>query len=637
MKKNYIILSLSLLFTVLSFAQTDIERRKIKENYDTEKLEALIQNLKNKNIAKEKRVSAYLNANTNLKRKIVVDGKSYVIYDVQNGKPILRTTHNLKSAIGTRTNKLQTGGSLGLNLDGQNMFIGVWDEESALGTHNEFKDNQTVPQSRVVYPEFNGGPFIGTTSAHATHVAGTLIAKGVDSDAKGMAPEASLRSFDWFNDDAEAATEASNGLLLSNHSYGIAITDAATVGAYVSDARVWDQVAYTAPYYLPVMSAGNDGTTTYTGGRASGYDKLTGNKTSKNSLIVANANPFLIGGGPNYLLNINSGSSQGPTDDNRIKPDIAGDGTNVYSSTNANDSDYSTFSGTSMASPNVSGSCLLLQQYYNQLNSNYMRASTLKALICHTAIDDSRTGPDPIYGWGFLDTEASANLIKDDSDGTALISEILLNNGESYTYQFSVESESELRATICWTDPAGNSSSSPNNVLTPRLVNDLDLRLEHANSTEFFPWKLDASNVASPAVKGDNFVDNIERIDVSSPTNGNYTLTVTHKGNLTNDSQVFSLILTGSNITLSSKKNTISKLKVWPVPATTKLNIDYRKLTEVSKMKLYNINGSLIYEGILPPNSIENFTFDTSNLIKGIYFLNIESGNSKFSKKIIIK
>ena len=637
MNKKNIIFTLSFLFSLCIFGQTKAEREKIMASYDMEQLENLKFILNERFLAKEKRVSAYLMANITEKRKIKVDNKSYVIYDIQDGKPVYRTTYNVNSAKGTRTDKLHNGGSLGLNLEGQNMSIGVWDEESALGTHDEFKDDQVIPQSRVVYPEFNGGPFVGTTSAHATHVAGTLIAKGAMANAKGMAPQAILRSFDWLNDDTEAATEAGNGLLLSNHSYGIPLANviASNIGAYTGDARVWDQVAYAAPFYLPVKSSGNSGTETYSGGQATGYDKLTGNKTAKNALIVANAKPFLFSGG-NFILNINATSSQGPTDDFRVKPDIAGDGSDLFSSTNANNSDYSTFSGTSMASPNVSGSLLLLQQYYNQVNSSYMRAATLKGLVCHTAVDDTRTGPDPIYGWGFLDAEVSANVIADANINAAVISELSIADGGTYTYNFSAAAGSKLSATICWTDPAGTASSSPGNVLSPRLVNDLDVRLEDSNTTVFTPWQLDKTNVAAAAIKGDNNVDNIERIDIASPVAGDFTLTVTHKGTLTNGSQAFSLIVTGASLTLSTEKNQLAESKVWPIPATDKLNIDFKVLPQKSRISLYNMNGSLVFEDFSKPEQ-SGYSINTSKLAKGIYFLNISNINSKFTKKIILK
>lgn len=635
------------LFTCLSFyCQTEAERKKIAASYNMAAIENLKSTLEENNRLKEERISAYLKANLDQTRRTKVNGKVYAIYDVVNGKPVYRSTDNIDSAKATNTDELQPGGGLGLNLEGLNMNIGVWDEESVRGTHDEFKDDQAIPQSRVVYPEFPG-LFFGPISDHATHVAGTLLAKGADADAKGMAPKATLRSYDWEFDDAEALTEAGNGLLISNHSYGFPIFNnsnvqvqaAQNIGAYTSDARTWDEVAFNAPFFLAVMSAGNGGTDTYTGGLGNGFDKLTGNKTAKNILIVANADPFIspVTGEITFLA-INSSSSQGPTDDFRVKPDISGDGTAVYSPFSGSDSAYSTISGTSMASPNVAGSLLLLQEYYNQVNSNYMRAATLKGLVCHTAMDDNtKTGPDGIFGWGLLDAEASANVITDDNNGNAVIREIVLNDSGTYTYQFSADAGSELRATICWTDPAGASSSSPNNVLSPRLVNDLDLRLEDSNSTVFTPWKLDNTNVTAAAIKGDNDVDNIERIDITSPVAGNYTLTVTHKGTLTNSSQAFSLIITGANLTLSAKDNAFANVKVWPVPASTKINISYKTLPQTSKLSLYNINGSLVFKDVLPVSAPNDYAIDTSKFAKGIYFLDIASGNFKYTKKIIIK
>ena len=49
-------------------------------------------------------------------------------------------------------------------------------------------------------------------------------------------------------------------------------------------------------------------------------------------MVVANAsNPYILPNGNLLVLNINPSSSQGPTDDGRIKPDISGDGTSVFS------------------------------------------------------------------------------------------------------------------------------------------------------------------------------------------------------------------------------------------------------------------------------------------------------------------
>ena len=104
----------------------------------------------------------------------------------------------------------------------------------------------------------------------------------------------------------------------------------------------------------------------------------------------------------------NSSSSEGPADDLRIKPDIMGNGTGLYSTYESADAVYSTISGTSMASPNVAGTLLLLQQHYKNVTNNFMKAATLKGLACHTADDAGNIGPDPVFGWGLLNAKKAA-------------------------------------------------------------------------------------------------------------------------------------------------------------------------------------------------------------------------------------
>src|SRR5690606_13980848 len=108
---------------------------------------------------------------------------------------------------------------------------------------------------------------------------------------------------------------------------------------------------------------------------------------SKNNLVVANAMDASVDSNGNLLsVTINGSSSQGPTDDYRIKPDITGNGSGVYSTLDNADNAYGNLTGTSMAAPNVTGSLLLLQEHYKNLNNgNFMRAATLKGLALHTA------------------------------------------------------------------------------------------------------------------------------------------------------------------------------------------------------------------------------------------------------------
>ena len=156
-----------------------------------------------------------------------------------------------------------------------------------------------------------------------------------------------------------------------------------------------------------VVAAGNDGNqNSYNGAPLDGnssYDKLTGHSTSKNNLVVANAQDANIAAdGTLISVSINSSSSEGPTDDYRIKPDITGNGTNVYSTYQNSDTAYNSITGTSMASPNVAGSLLLIQEHYNNTNGSFARAATIKGLALHTADDAGPNGPDAVYGWGLL-------------------------------------------------------------------------------------------------------------------------------------------------------------------------------------------------------------------------------------------
>ncbi len=51
-------------------------------------------------------------------------------------------------------------------------------------------------------------------------MSGTIGARGIDGDARGMANEVIIEAYDWDNDLEEMDAAAADGLLLSNHSYG---------------------------------------------------------------------------------------------------------------------------------------------------------------------------------------------------------------------------------------------------------------------------------------------------------------------------------------------------------------------------------------------------------------------------------
>ncbi len=306
-----------------------------------------------------------------------------------------------------------------------------------------------------------------------------------------------------------------------------------------------DNIVYNAPYYLPVCSAGNDRQSGANNGDG-GYDYLTDKSVAKNAIICAAVNEVLNYTGPSSVV-MSSFSSWGPTDDGRVKPDISAKGVNMLSSVGTSNTAYSNFSGTSMATPNTSGSLILLQQHYNELNGNFMLSSTLRGLALHTA-DEAGTNPGPDYrfGWGLLNTERAAEVISNNGQ-TSEIREIVLTQGQTYSLEVKSDNINDFIASITWTDPAGTvPPQGVNDAFIPALVNDLDLRVTEVGGagTMYMPWKLDPANFSAAATTGDNIVDNIEKIEVGGAT-GNYLIEVTHKGTLTNATQTFSLIVTG--------------------------------------------------------------------------------------------
>jgi hypothetical protein len=549
MRKSYLITA-ALLFFLMggALAQSPAEKQKILQQTNVIRLQQLSMEFGEKQLAEKKRALEIARQKGWQVFISMPDGNFAELQRIDaEGKPVYYVTQsNLTAAQTTRASRLWTGGGLGLELNGQGMIVGEWDGGPTRITHQEFGTRATQ-RDGVPFTTHNGN------TNHATHVAGTMVASGVDGNAKGMAHQATLWANEWNSDESEMAAQASQGLILSNHSYGYnsSFLSQWQFGFYDNTSASWDNIAINAPFYTIVKAAGNDRGAGYNTGapfNTTGYNLITGSACSKNVLVVAAVNGVTNYTGPSSVT-MSSFSSWGPTDDGRIKPDISGMGVNVYSTSSSSNTAYTTMSGTSMASPNVTGTLVLIQQHYKNLNAgNFMRSATLRGLVCHTA-DEAGTAPGPDYrfGWGLLNAERAANVVSQ-RNVSSVIDERTLANNDTYTLNVTaLNSSTPLEVTIVWNDPAG--TPLPNNTLnstSPRLVNDLDVRVTY-NSTTFTPWILDPANPANGATNGDNIRDNIEKIVINNPVAGaTYTITVSHKGTLQGSNpQPYSLIVTG--------------------------------------------------------------------------------------------
>jgi Subtilase family/Cohesin domain len=523
----------------------------------------------------------------------MADGGDYILIGLDGDVPVYYITDNDNAAISTAANLVRNIAPY--NLTGAGFTVGIWDSGSSSTLHQEFG-------GRAIYRD--AAP--QNVRSHSTHVAGTIGAAGVVSRAKGMAPQVTVNSYSSSNDESEMASRAAaypnqtDKIYVSNHSYsksgGWGKNSSGTwywqgtwgnseshyFGLYDGAARDWDTICYNAPYYLPFKSAGNDRndnapptgtefrynyifTATYDPNthpgpdyQKGGYDTISTYSNAKNIMTVGSVNDAVSSGNRSLgNASISSFSSWGPTDDGRIKPDIVANGAGLYS-TNAVDgvplneqniTSYGSKSGTSMSSPNAAGSAILLQEHYGNLFAGgAMRSSTLKGLIIHTCDDLSTAGPDYSFGWGLMNTKAAADQItkySDDPLGWGVVEETLNAASSTHSFQAAWNGIDPIRVTICWTDPPASSISSLNNP-SPRLINDLDIRVyPPGGGAASMPFILDPGNPAQAATTGDNVLDNVEQVNIASPVAGDYTVQVSHKGTLTNNEQIYSLLVSG--------------------------------------------------------------------------------------------
>jgi Subtilase family len=398
-------------------------------------------------------------------------------------------TENLPGKTLHRSNVLNDGPR---NLTGNGVRMGQWDGGKA-GPHLDFL-NRIIIRDNV------------TSDDHHTHVAGTMLGAGlIDPFARGMAPKASLYSYDYNGSvSTEVATSLStDSIVISQNSwgYGDGFVNCTVKDPYNSESRAQDININNYPYFLHVHSAGNSQAVC-----VGGWGTTTG-KAAKNTLVVANVSAADA---------INSSSSFGPTQDGRLKPEISGMGVSVYS-TLPNNQYVGGYTGTSMATPGISGTMAQLFERFRQLNSNSNPiASLMKAVACNTAKDLGNAGPDYKFGFGRINGLQAVRVLETNRYAVNTVA-----NAATNSINISVPAGvTRLRVMLAWSDPAATANANP------ALVNDLDLVVKDPSNVSVLPWTLDPANPANVAVRAANHRDVMEQVTIDNPATGNYTLQV---------------------------------------------------------------------------------------------------------------
>ncbi|OQD44166.1 peptidase S8 [Croceivirga radicis] len=571
-KKAMFLVATSFVFSVATKAQQQVQLEAIKANTNTAKLQELANSFKKEYQITTQRIATQKLVGGLEATRMEKDGTVVALNGFgQDGTPLYYTTHADMTANICRADALYADGFLNANIDGTGMKVGVWDAGVALTSHKEFGGRVSNADNTTEIDN------------HTTMVTGNIVAAGIDSKARGVAYGAEALTHSWSRDKVEVAEAAAEGLLVSNHSYGITSSQVPDwyFGAYIKVSQDWDKIMYNAPYYLMVAAAGNaqnsfDNATPNYGKTQDGFDLLLGFTTAKNNLVVAGVDARIGNDGTVKKANVSGYSSYGPTDDGRIKPDLAGNGTMVYTTGSASNNAYKTAMGTSMAAPGVTGSLILLQQYHESLYGNFMKAATLKGLALHTADDIENPGPDYKIGWGLINTAKAAKVLQS-VDYSSVVKELTLTSGETKTFVYDSNGVDPLMVSVSWTDPeSGVVNRGTLNEMKAALVNDIDVRVTK-NGETYFPWKLNPAKASEPATKGDNTVDPFEKIEIENAS-GSYAITISHKGTLMHGAQDVSLIVSG--VAVSSCKLEAPKGLDLSQVAATGVSVKWDALSE---------------------------------------------------------
>ena len=432
-------------------------------------------------------------------------------------------------------------------LDGSGEMIAIADT----GLDSDHPD--LTGRVAATYTQFGLDPSPADTNAgHGTHIAVTVVGDGTgDSSAQGVAPGANMVMYALEHDptgtfgrigsiydilrDAEQMTAR-----ISVNAWGLN----GNYGQYTADARSVDLFVHDRADLTPLFSIGDNG--------GQGASQITSPSTAKNTIAIGASTTGA--GGTVAAGEVANFSSQGPSLDGRVKPDLVAPGVGVCSglaeeakfpagpsclsgSHSTGNSYYMELSGTSQATAVASGVAALTREFIReQAGVSSPTSSLVKAALINGAQDLGTPDiPNANEGWGQVDLSRTVLPM----DGTTPLNTFFDDNkplspGFGLLYSFSLDPSHGVDITLAWTDEAGSANAPQNQ---PRLVNNMDLVLVDPSGVEWIGNQFAAGVTTSGGTADD--INNVERIRIPagaiSAGQGQWILKVLHSGGTTQD------------------------------------------------------------------------------------------------------
>ncbi len=369
---------------------------------------------------------------------------------------------------------------------GSRMLVGITDTPCNIA-HDQFRDpagNTPGPTHRkvVVYRGTQG------SDQHGTHTTGTLCGNDDpvgtswnDGLAKGARVyfqnyNALPTNWDmnvWFRGPDSGLNVNVDSHRALNHSMSLSRKD--TFNIYIFTDMTADQFVWNHRKFMHCNSMGNYGT------------NQMGHPVMAKNIISTGATQ-----NGTSCRTLASFSSRGPTADGRRKPQLVSPGENLMSANYSSTNGYTSLSGTSMATPNMTAASALVRNYFqlgyyptgDTLTGTPMSISAAlnKAVLIVGADNDISgfTVPDNNVGWGRVDLDSSLYFAGDRSRLWVMDDTVGLSTGDSALYTIRVDSAAmPFRVALIWTDYPGTMRAAR------ILVNDLDLTVISPSGVEY--------------------------------------------------------------------------------------------------------------------------------------------------------